>query len=72
EYAERLGQQVPAVRPPLRRLAELFSKQRFSPQALAETEEGEAEQSWLEARKILVDRVVRRLTNRQEERNEKD
>ncbi|MDQ4076886.1 MAG: DUF3488 and transglutaminase-like domain-containing protein [Chloroflexota bacterium] len=61
EYVERVGAQVPLAHSPLRRLADLFSKERFSRVALAEEEVNEAEQSWLEARRNLLQGVVERF-----------
>jgi transglutaminase-like putative cysteine protease len=54
EYAERMAQQVPPARSPLTRIAELFSKQRFSPtRELPPEEEAEAAALWKESRQSL-------------------
>ncbi|HEX8682134.1 MAG TPA: transglutaminaseTgpA domain-containing protein [Ardenticatenaceae bacterium] len=61
EYVERVSGQVPPVRAPLRRVADLFAKQRFGRAPLAEDEAGEAQESWREARRPLMREAVRHL-----------
>ncbi len=62
EYAEKVAQQVPPARSPLNRIAELFSKQRFSPtRELAPEEEQEAAALWKESRQTLLKAVINRL-----------
>ena len=64
EYAERVSQKVPPVRTPLTRLAQLFSKQRFSGSSLKEEEITEAEASWLSARRSLLHGIFERFIKR--------
>ena len=54
EYVDHIGQKVPSVRTPLARIADLFSKQRFSDSSLEEKEVEEAQTSWLSAREPLL------------------
>lgn len=62
EYAEKIAQQVPPARSPLERIAELFSKQRFSPKReLDPQEEQEAAALWKESRQTLFKAFVNRL-----------
>lgn len=64
EHADRIGEQVPTARPPLTRLASLFSKHRFSGTPLADEELAEARNSWLDARRTLLRGALERLKPR--------
>ncbi|MGB0384382.1 MAG: transglutaminase TgpA family protein [Ardenticatenaceae bacterium] len=64
EYAQQISQMVPPVRRALTRLAELFSKQRFSGSSLEEEEIAEAQSSWLSARRPLLQSIFDRLMKR--------
>jgi hypothetical protein len=62
EYAEQIGEQVPPARSAIQRLAELFSKRRFASRPLETDEVADARTSWREARRALLERVVRHRT----------
>lgn len=66
EYAERLGKQVPPVQKQMTRLADLFSKQRFSDSALEEEEIAEAKTSWSTAWRPLLREAIKRPNNKKE------
>jgi len=62
EYAEKVAEQVPMTRSPLKRIADLFSKQRFSPKReLDAEEEQEAAALWKESRQSFLKAIVNRL-----------
>jgi transglutaminase-like putative cysteine protease len=62
EYAEKVAQQVPPARSPLTRIADLFSKQRYSPQReLDPAEEQEAAAMWKESRQSLFKAMLNRF-----------
>jgi transglutaminase-like putative cysteine protease len=62
EYAEKVAQQVPSARSPLERIAELFSKQRFSPKReLDPEEEQEVAAAWKESRQSVLKAILNRL-----------
>ncbi len=64
EYVNHISQKIPPVRAPLMRIAQLFTKQRFSNSSLQEEEIEEAKTSWLVARDPLFRGVFERWFKR--------